>query len=145
MRTRTLLLLAVSCGLAILVAGLVLLLRIDRTELSDDRLGIGDTAQAGDLSATVVSAEERDGFTRIEVRLGGVDDDSVSDDFRLIVPGQLLSPLAPSQAGPDGCGAVAVSGTTCELVFGTADIDGSARSLVLRRGEDQRRWDLALS
>ena len=83
MRTRTLLLLSVSCGLAILLAGLFLLLRIDRTGPTAERLAIGDTARAGDLRVTVLAADESDGFMRVAVRIGGVVDDSVADDFRL--------------------------------------------------------------
>lgn len=143
MRTRTLLLLAVSCGLAILLAGLFLLLRIDRTGSTVERLSVGDTAQAGDLRVTVLSAAEADGFMRVAVRIGGVADDAVTDDFRLVVPGQLLAPLAPEQAGDGACGQVTEADASCDLVFGTAEVDGTARSLLLRRGEDQRRWDLA--
>jgi hypothetical protein len=147
MRTRTLLLLAVSCGLVILVAGLFLLLRIDRNGSTVERLSIGDTARAGDLRVTVLSADEADGFMRVAVRVGGVADDSVIDDFRLVVPGRLIAPLPAVQAGDEGCDRLADVDVdvTCDLVFGTAQVEGSARSLLLRRGEDQRRWDLARS
>lgn len=146
MRTRTLLLLSVACGLAILVAGLVLLLRIDTTE-APERLRLGDTARAGDLSVTVLGAAEDDEFLRVEVRLGGVDDDAVRDDFRLVVPGELVEPISAARAeelgGVTPCSAATVEPITCELVFGVADAQGTARSLLLRRGEDQHRWDLA--
>jgi len=143
MRTRTLLLLSVSCGLAILLAGLFLLLRIDRTGPTVERLAIGDTARAGDLRVTVLAADESNGFMRVAVRIGGVVDDSVTDDFRLVVPGELIAPLPAEQAGGGACGRVSEVDATCDLVFGTAQVEGSARSLLLRRGEDQRRWDLA--
>jgi len=80
---------------------------------------------------------------RVAVRIGGVADDSVSDDFRLVVPGELIAPLPAEQAGDGACGRVSEVDATCDLVFGTAQVEGSARSLLLRRGEDQRRWDLA--
>ena len=147
MRTRTLLILAVVCGLAILVAGGIQLLRVSGDSSSSDDLAIGERASAGDLVVTVVAADERDGFMRVDVRLGGVDDEGALDDFHLVVPGQALSPLSPDQAagqvGDEACRNVTVAEQSCALVFGTAAVDGTPRVLLLRRGEDQHRWVLA--
>lgn len=147
MRTRTLLLLAVACGLAILVAGGIQLLRVSDDNSSSDDLAVGDSAVAGDLTVTVLAADEADGFMRVEVRLGGVDDDAALGDFHLVVPGQALSPLSADQAeageGDTVCRTVTVAEQSCALVFGTASVDGSPRVLLLRRGEDQHRWILA--
>ena len=144
MRTRTLLLLAVACGLAVLVAGLIALLRIDRHDTTTRRVAVGEVASAGDLEVTVVSAGEVDGLMRVTVRLGGVDDESILDQVRLVVPGALIAPLNPAQAGDRACAVATEREQECELVFGVAAVDGSARSLLMRRGEDQLRWDLAL-
>lgn len=143
MRTRTLLLLAVVCGLAILVAGGIQLLRVSGDNSSDDDLAVGDRAVAGDLFATVVSADEHDGLMRVEVTLGGVDDDEALNDFRLVVPGEALVPLSADQAGAGVCASVTIAEQSCALVFGTADVEGTPRVLLLRRGEDQHRWVLA--
>lgn len=144
MRTRTLLVLAVVCGLAILVAGSVQLLRLtgDADGSSADDLAVGETASAGDLVVTVISAGEAGGFMRVQVRLGGVDDPAAIDGFRLIAPGGAINPLGVD-AGDGACGAVTVAEHTCTLVFETASAGGTARVLLLRRGEDQRRWVLS--
>lgn len=144
MRTRTLLLLAIGCGLAILLAGGIQLLRLtgDQTS-STPQLKIGQTGSAGDLRITVVGAAETDGLMRVDVRLSGVDDAAGLDDFRLVVNGQLLEPLRPAQAGDGACAELTTKEQTCALVFGTAGVDGTARVLLLRRGEDQLRWVLA--
>lgn len=144
MRTRTLLLLAIACGLAVLVAGLFALMRIDRQESSTQRVVIGEVGRAGDLEVIVSAAIETDGLMRVTVVLGGVDDPAVLDNVRLVVPGQLLAPLDPAQAGDGACAGVTVPPRSCELVFGVATVEGSARSLLVRRGEDQLRWDLAV-
>lgn len=144
MRTRTLLLLAVACGLAVLVAGLIALLRIDRQDTTTRRVAVGELASAGDLEVTVVSAAEADGLMRVTVRFGGVDDSAVLDYVRLVVPGALIAPLGSAQAGDGACVAATEREQECDLVFGVAAVDGSARSLLVRRGEDQLRWDLAL-
>ncbi len=142
MRTRTLLLLAVSCGLVILVAGGVWLLRLDGANESGSVIfRIGDTAQAGDLRVTVVSATERDGTMEVEVRTSGVDDPSGFDDFTLLTA-DLLSPVDTGD-DPDGCRATTVAEQSCTLRYDTsaAPTEG-VRVLVVRRGEDVRRWSL---
>lgn len=148
MRTRTLLMLAVFCGLAILVAGSVQLLRVsdDSGDASAD-LFVGDTAAAGDLLVTVNAAGERDGVMRVEVTLSGVNDDDGLEGFRLVVPGNALAPLPSVQAGSgtvdDVCGGVTLAEQRCTLAFATTDVVGTPRVLLLRRGEDQQRWVLA--
>lgn len=142
MRTRTLLLLAVSCGLVILVAGGIWLLRLDgTTDSAPTTFRPGDTAQAGDLRITVVSATESGAQMVVEVRTSGVDDPLGFDDFKLLT-GDLLGAVAPGD-DPDACRATTVAEQTCTLTYDTsaAEADG-VRVLVVRRGEDVRRWAL---
>ncbi len=142
MRTRTLLLLAVSCGLVILVAGGFWLLRLDgANETGSVTFAIGDTAQAGDLRITVLSAAEGDGLMEVEVRTSGVEDPRGFDAFTLLTS-DLLSPVDPGD-DPAGCRATTVAEQTCTLRYDTsaAPTDG-VRVLVVRRGEDVRRWSL---
>ena len=68
MRTRTLLLLAVTCGLAILIAGTVQILRLAGQD-TQPILAIGDTGTAGDANVTVTAFEEVDGVTTVTVTL----------------------------------------------------------------------------
>ena len=57
-----------------------------------------------------------------------------------IVSGDVLRPLAP---GDGDCAGITVETATCDLRFDTSDVEGHTRILLLRRGEDQRRWALA--
>jgi len=143
MRTRTLLLLAVACGLVILVAGGVQLWRFagDESDAEGD-LAIGASAAAGDLDVTVLGAGETDGLLRVTVRLSGVDDRDGIDNFRLIVAEDLLEPLTADQAGDGACVGLTVAEQTCDVVFGTAQVDNDIRVLLVRRGEDRHRWEL---
>ncbi|HAP76123.1 MAG TPA: hypothetical protein DCR14_08585, partial [Acidimicrobiaceae bacterium] len=93
MRTRTLLLLAVACGLVILVAGGIQLLRIAGQE-ETTALGIGDSGRAGEVTVTVLAFGERDGFAVVDVTVGGVDDQGGLDSFRLQAPNTLVEPVA---------------------------------------------------
>jgi hypothetical protein len=141
MRTRTLLILAVACGLVILVAGSLQLLRLtDKSDATAD-LTVGDAAQAGDLTITVLSAEETDGRMRVVVRTSGVDDPVGFDAFELLAPPVRLSAMGGDD--PQRCTELTVAEQSCTLTYDTsaASRDG-ARVLLVRRGEDQRRWAL---
>lgn len=142
MRTRTLLILAVVCGLAILLAGGIKLLSVaDDGGAGSEDLQIGASTTAGDADVTVLAAAEADGRMVVHVRIGGVDDPDGFDGFALVVAGAAL------RAEPDGDGGSTCAGftdavQTCDLVFDTSEITGTPRVLLLRRGEDQRRWSL---
>ena len=72
MKTRTLLLLSVGCGLAILVAGMVLVLQLAGQPAPAAPLAIGATGQAGDLVVTVrdVAGVEEDVEEHVRGQLG---------------------------------------------------------------------------
>jgi len=141
MRTRTLLLLAVACGLAILVAGSIQLLRVDDGPDAAADLRVGDTARAGDLVVTVLEVREDDERLSVELRAGGVDDPAGFDGFELLAPpGRVVR----ERDEPGTCAGTTVAEQTCTLVFDTsraAEPDGT-RVLLLRRGEDRHRWVL---
>jgi hypothetical protein len=137
-RTRTLLLLAVGCGLAILVAGAILLLRVvnnDPAVVSD----IGAVVHVGDMDVTVEHVDEQPGVVLVDVEIGGVDDSEGADSFRLVVPGNVLRPDAT--AG-NHCGATTVEAQPCTLAFRLTDGTTSGRVLLYQRGDERARWDL---
>jgi hypothetical protein len=135
-RTRTLLLLAVACGLVILAAGVVQLLRIAGQDEPERAARIGEQVQIGDLAVTVEEFAEDGGRAVVELELGGVDDPDGTDDFRLVVPGASLAPI------DDECGGSTVSPRACSLTFDLTGTEGSSRVLIYRRGDEQARWEL---
>lgn len=140
MKTRTLLLLAVCCGLAILVAGGVQLLRVTDEPAVTNPLGAAATI--ADLDVTVEGASESGGIVYVDVTVGGVDDaDAIHDGFRLVVPGRALEPVDVDGRG-DVCGPVTDDTQTCVVAFDVTGIDSSARVLLVRRGDEQARWEL---
>jgi hypothetical protein len=138
-RTRTLLLLAVACGLAILVAGVVQLLRIGGGEAGDELLGVGDEARVGDVVVEVTSFEETAERAIVAVRLGGADDPDGARGFALVVPGERL---AADAAAPGACVAVTVTARSCTLTFPLDDAGGGTRILLYSRGEEGAGWAL---
>ena len=136
MRTRTLLLLAVACGLVILVAGVVQLLRIAGQDEPAPAAGIGEQVQIGDLEVTVEDFVENGGRAVVELELAGVDDPDGTEEFRLVVPGASLRPI------DDECAGTTVAPRACALTFDLGDSEGSSRVLLYRRGDEQARWEL---
>ena len=139
-RTRTLLILAVVCGVAILLAGGLQLLRIANQDSDDEHYyELGEAAEIGDLTVVVVSSTESDGVATVTVRIGGVEDEDGTDEFRLVVPDQSLE---PSGRGDGQCGATTVEVQQCALTFDIGDAAGGVRILLYRRGDDKARWEL---
>jgi hypothetical protein len=136
MRTRTLLLLSVACGLAILLAGGLQLFRIAGNDPST-ALALGDTGTAGDAVVKVEAYSEIDGFAVVTVTVSGVYDADGLDGFRLRAPNDLVAPGAAST-----CAGLTRQPTTCEIVFPAATLEATDRQLVLQRGEDRVVWNL---
>ena len=139
MKTRTLLLLALGCGLAILLAGGTLLVMLAGQDEPEPPVALGDQASIGDMRVTVVAVAEQAGADTLTVDLvvGGVDDPDGSVGFELIASGR---PIAPDD--PSTCGATTVEPQPCRLVFDVASADGESRVLRYLRGDDQARWDV---
>lgn len=140
MKTRTLLLLSVAVGMAILLAGGVFLVQLSNQSAVVEQAAIGERVEVGDVVVTVLSAHEAEARLLVEVDLGGIDDPDGTDSFRLITGDD---PLTPVRAPAEGrCTAITSQPRTCALEFDLTGVEASNRVLVLRRGDEQRRWDL---
>jgi len=138
MRTRTLLLLAVTCGLAILVAGSIQLFRISNQEQST-ALHIGDEGRAGDAVVEVLGFEEADGVAEVSVRLSGIDDPDGLEALELLGTG--AAKVAADQ-GASTCAGFTVESVECTVAFRTTGLPSGDRQLVLRRADKVVRWVL---
>lgn len=137
MKTRNLLLLALGCGLAIMLAGAVFFVQLATQDDVEPPVPIGEAVVVGDMAVTVVRADESSGVLRVEITLGGTDDLDPSDEFRLIASARPV-PRSDSSCGPSDA-----ADQTCTIEFDVAAIDGTSRVLFYERGEDQARWVLA--
>ena len=139
MKTRTLLLLSVATGLAILLAGGVWLFQLAREQEAVESSVAGDTVTVGDVDVTVHGASQRAGVFGIDVTVGGVDDLDGIESF-LLVTGQ--ADVAPETAPADGrCSEITEQPQSCALEFAVDGADAPNLVLVMRRGEDVARWD----
>lgn len=141
MRTRTLLLLAIGCGLAILIAGGVQLLRVGGQKATAPSLNVGQPGKAGDVTVTLLApAGAVDGTTdlSVRVRIGGTDDAKAFDGFTLVGPGKVAKVKSST------CPGVTVEDAECTLTFATDEMQGTSRQLIFRRADRQLRWVLGV-
>jgi len=143
MKTRTLLLLAVTCGLVILLAGSIKLFSI--TETAPVRhLAVGQSTTIGDMTVRVVSAKRERNLMLVSVTLVGVDDATGATTWVLGSGADAtLVPVATPPAAGVQCGATKASEpTSCVLAFVTSNPRGVLR---YERALEARRWDIDLS
>lgn len=142
MKTRTLLLLALGCGLAILAASVAFFVRLSGQGDPAPPVAIGAPVTVGDLDVVVDGIEDAADSVEVQVTLGGVDDPDAAEGFRLVVPAGAVAPTTIDGADPPTCGAVTPAARPCILHFDLPPDPGTTRVLVLRRGDEQVRWDL---
>ena len=141
MKTRTLLLLALACGVAIMAAGAVLLVQLNRQADAAPPVPLGVATEVGDMRVVVDSAVERDGVLDVAVTIGGVDDADGASGFGLIAAGHPVAPEAPAVAGL--CAATTAAVQHCTIRFDVAGVDGDSRVLFYERGDERARWVLS--
>ncbi|MCU1399369.1 MAG: hypothetical protein JWN62_2478 [Acidimicrobiales bacterium] len=139
-KTRTLLLLAVGCGLVILVAGGIKLLFI-----ADDKvpphLAVGQSATVGEMVVRVASVNRTGDQTIVDITISGVDDtDGATTFFYGVGAAKELRPVVPEDRAVPECGATrAAAVTTCALAFDTSVAAGVLR---YERGGEKAFWDI---
>ena len=138
MKTRTLLLLALACGLAIMVAGAVFLFQLSTRDDVAAPIPLGEPVEVADMNVRVLGADEAGGALVVTVRIGGVDDDDGAAGFRLIASGR---PVLPDEAA-ERCGVTSVTPRECTVSFDVSTADGTSRVLFYERGDEQARWVL---
>lgn len=165
MKTRTLLLLSVGCGLLILLAGGMKLLQVatDRTEVPV--LTLGEAVQIGDMTVSVIGITTGDSGlladidetpgsvttpgsqtpsgaeTLVEITMTGVPGASVIDEWRLLGDGKVFS---ASGAGGDSrwCTSATrvLEGSAvvrCTLRFAAVE---TVQAVAYTRAGEQRQW-----
>jgi len=129
-------LLALACGVAIMLAGAVFLFQLTRQSDVAEPVAVGASAQIGDMSVTITDFEEDGGILRVSVTVGGTEDLDPADEFRLIASARPVSITSST------CPAVDDTNASCVIEFDVAEADGASRVLFYERGEEQARWVL---
>ena len=150
MSTRKLILTALLCGLAILIAGGVKLIQVAKDETEVQVLALGDEATLGNMTVWVLEIDRRPDATLVTVTMTGVDlAEGAADGWRLLGDGRVQEPanengrvqepLATSTA--NGCTTVtADSPTRCTIGFEAVE---SVPTVAYVRAGEQRQWAAA--
>ena len=136
MKTRTLLLLALGCGLAIMLAGAVFLFQLSTQDDLAEPVAIGAQAMVGDMQVVVTDVDETAGVLTVALEIGGTVDDQPADEFRLIASGRGIT-VADTTCPPTETELV-----VCAVTFDVGLADGVSWVLFYERGDDQARWVL---
>jgi hypothetical protein len=145
--TRKLIVVALLCGLAILVAGGIQLFRIsDADDRTVEVLAEGEAATVGSVTVVVEDSSSDGAVIRATVRMSlaegsGTDETTVPfSSFTLLVGGRLRQSLfSQGEAGCPSPVLVGAEPTTRELVFEGGD--GTA-TLAFSRDGEQAQWRL---
>lgn len=140
MKTRTLMLLALGCGVAIMLAGAVFLFRLTGDADAAAAVPIGERVRVGDMTIVVEGADERGGLLDVSVRVGGVADPEGVSGFRLLASGRPVAPDLAGDGATDRCGATSVADRRCVVRFDVSGADGTSRVLFFERGDQSARW-----
>ena len=142
MSTRKLILTALLCGLAILVAGGVKLLQVAQETDKVTILPLGEDATLGDMTVSVLSVTGESGRTVVTVRMAGVEGADALEGWRMLAEGKVsgVSDGPWSALAMPACGLTSRQGSTCALVFPAAD--GTVTIAYLRAGA-QSQWSQA--
>jgi hypothetical protein len=140
MSTRKLILTALLCGLAILIAGGVKLIQVANDEVEVQVLALGDEATLGDMTVSVIEIDRRAEATLVTVTMKGVDlADGAADGWRLLADGRVQEPAGDTTA--NGCTTVSAdSSTRCTVGFEAVE---SAPTVAYVRAGEQRQWAAA--
>jgi len=136
-KTRNLLLLALGCGLAIMLAGAVFFFQLATQDTVDPPVAVGEAVEVGDMAVTVIDADESAGRLVVTIEIGGTVDDDPADEFRLIASARPV-PVSASDCLRSGSEI-----QVCTVTFDVGDADGSSRQLFYERGDEQARWILS--
>lgn len=139
MKTRTLLLLSVACGLIILVAGGLKLLQVatDRTEVPV--MALGESTRIGDMTVRVDALVDGASGTEARVVMSGVPGAVAITGWRLLGDGEVVEPF--TTAGDGLCDArteVPASGDLeCIVRFTSVE---TIQAVAYTRAGEQRQW-----
>lgn len=142
-KTRTLLLLSIVTGLAILVAGGIQLMRVSGQESEIPNRAVGEVVRVADMAVTVEGSSASGDELTVTITLGGVDDDDATEGFELVAPDVGVLEPVHSDSDAGACETTTVTPTRCELRFDVAGAGGDTRTLRYQRGDERARWLLS--
>jgi hypothetical protein len=137
MKTRTLILWSLVCGVIILVAGSIKLFQVSSEDATVEFLSFGESALVADMDVAVQSVTVTAVGTEVTVRMSGPVGADAREGWRVVVGDQVFAPIDAPAESVDTCSTVTATPVTC--VVGFPVTEGSLAVVYLRAGE-QRQW-----
>jgi hypothetical protein len=137
MKTRTLILWSLVCGVIILVAGSVKLFQVSSNDSAVEFLALGESATVADMVVAVKGFERSEQFTLVTVTMNGPDGADAREGWRVVVGDRVLAPVDGPVDASDECALVSATPVTCTVFFPA--LDESLVVAYLRAG-DQQQW-----
>ncbi len=144
MSTRRLILTALLCGIAIVVAGGAKLLQVANEDAEVIVLSLGAASTLGDMTVTVDAIAQTGAGTDVTVTMGGVEGADAIEGWRMLAGGKVVAPLADAAGEstvPPRCTVTRTAGgRPCVVRFPVSE--GTVTIAYLRAGA-QSQWSTA--
>ena len=134
MSTRKLILTALVCGLAVMLAGGIKLFQMATEDVEGVVFSLGTSQTLADMTVSVTKVEQEADATLVTVTMVGVEGANAAEGWRLLANGTVISPLLTKST----CRTTTTDVVkTC--VVGFPESTGSVTVAYLRAGE-QSQW-----
>jgi hypothetical protein len=134
MSTRKLILTALICGLAIMVAGGTKLFQMATEEATAVVYSLGTSQTLADMTVSVKDVQQTSDATQVTVTMVGVEGGNAVEGWRLLAGGEVISPLLSKSDCP-----ATISDVMQTCVVGFPPTSGSVTVAYLRAGQ-QSQW-----
>ncbi len=137
MKTRTLILWSLVCGVIILIAGSIKLFQVSSEDATVEFLAFGESVTVSDMVVAVESLDASGASTLVTVTMSGPEGEDAREGWRVVVGDRVLAPIDIAGGSRDECTTVTATQVTCVVSFPI--VEGSLVVAYLRAG-DQQQW-----
>jgi hypothetical protein len=141
MSTRKLILLALICGVVILIAGTAKLFQTSQKPVEVQLLALGDSVTLGDMTVSVTALRDTADRTLVDVTMVGVTEAQAMDGWKLVASGKVSNPvLLPVGEGTECTLTKLTEILACTVAFPVSE---GTRTIAYTRAGEIRQWATA--
>jgi len=141
MSTRKLILLALICGVVILIAGTAKLFQTSQKPVEVQLLALGDSVTLGDMTVSVTALRDTADRTLVDVTMVGVTEAQAMDGWKLVASGKVSNPvLLPVGEGTECTLTKLTEILACTVAFPVSE---DTRTIAYTRAGEIRQWATA--
>jgi hypothetical protein len=136
MSTRKLILTALICGLAIMLAGGFKLFQVATEDVDAVVYDLGTEQTLGDMKVTVQSVQQSEAQTTVSVQMRGVEGADGYEGWKLLADGKLSDPIVTADTPP--CVTKMAQFVECKIPF--VGSTGTSVTVAYQRANLQSQW-----